>query len=151
MLPRWHIFAGVIFGALFFLTEPSTKPAHLFLAVMASIFIDVDHYLVAALRNKSLSFPQALKYYDNLLKKEQMENKQGIRVKGDFHIFHTLEFHCLVLFIGLAYSPFFYIFLGMLFHSLTDVGSLFYYDRFYRREYLFLNRIRRALKRESNQ
>lgn len=149
MLPRWHIFAGVLLGALFFLIEPSIKPIYLFLAVMASIFIDIDHYFVASFRNKSPSFSQALRYHDDLLKKEQMENKQGIRVKGDFHIFHTLEFHCLVLFLGLVYRPFIFIFLGMLFHSLTDVGSLFYYDRFYRREYFFLNRIRRALKRES--
>ncbi len=147
MLPRWHVFAGILLGVLLFVIAPETKTLYLFLAVMASIFIDIDHYLVAALRNKSPSFSQALKYHEDLLKKEQMENKQGIRVKGDFHIFHTLEFHCLVLFIGLAYSPFFYIFLGMLFHSLTDMGSLFYYDRFYRREYLFLNRIRGALKK----
>ena len=54
-------------------------------------------------------------------------------------MFHTVEFHLLVGLLGLVWIGFFYIFIGMIFHSLLDVVDLTKRDTFYRREFFFFN------------
>jgi hypothetical protein len=77
---------------------------------------------------------------------ERAEKEKGVRKKGDFHPFHTIEFHALVGLLSLLWVGFFYIFLGMMFHSLLDVIYLVYAGRTYRREFFFVRWIYRKLK-----
>jgi hypothetical protein len=81
------------------------------------------------------------------LRKKVVEEKgRGIFKKGDFHIFHTFEFHALVLAIGLIFNPFLYIFIGMLFHSLLDLADLTVKDEVYRREFFLTNWVRKKIE-----
>lgn len=139
MLPRWHILLGAVFTLIVWLFAPNINPLYLVLIFLASFLIDVDHYANAAYKNRHPSLKKALEYHDDLLKREKKEKAQKIFRKGDFHLFHTVEFHILIGLLSFIWVPFFYIFIGMVFHSLLDLASLLYTGYFYRREYFLFN------------
>ena len=136
MLPKTHIILGAIFSALIWIVFPETAWYNVSLIFLSSFLIDFDHYMCAVLKNKSLSLPKALRYYDKLNRMEKIEFKKGMRRKGDFHVFHTIEFHALVFVAGLVFEPFLYIFIGMTFHSLMDIIYGLHERLLYRREFL---------------
>ena len=137
MLPRWHILLGGIFTLLFGLIYPGTYWGYLLLIFLASFLIDFDHYMNAVWKGGSFSLFSAFNYYDKLGKKLEEDHKRGIRRRSDFQIFHTLEFHIVVALLGFIWIGFWYILIGMIFHSLLDVISLRYKGYLYVREYLF--------------
>lgn len=139
MLPRWHLALGALFVVVIWLFYPQTDLFLLGLVLFASVFIDFDHYVNAVKNNKSLSLIRAFDYHKIKGKEELLENKKGIRRKGDFHVFHTVEFHVLIGLLGFLWVGFFYLFIGMIFHSMLDIFSLLYGDRMYRREYFLFN------------
>ncbi len=139
MLPRWHIILGAIFTLIIWVFAPETKFIYLSLVFLSSFLIDFDHYLVALKNTKKISLRKSFYYFKILGKKETKERKQKIKRKGPLYLFHTLEFHILILILSLFRREFFYIFLGMIFHSLLDVVWMIKRDRIYRREYFFIN------------
>ena len=146
MFPRWHILSGLIFTLLFWIVFPQTAWYNIALIVFASVLIDFDHYMCAVWDTKKWSLFKAFEYHERLMKIELKEKRKRIFRKGDFHIFHTIEFHALVLAIGLIFSPFFYVFIGMLFHSLLDLVHLLAKSETYRREFFLANWIRKKIE-----
>ncbi|MCH7567795.1 MAG: hypothetical protein IIA87_00045 [Nanoarchaeota archaeon] len=142
MLPKWHILLGGLFTAIIWFFAPETSPIYLTLIFLSSFLIDFDHYLNSFIKNKKLSLPHALKYYEELNKEDERNYKRGIKKKRNFEIFHTIEFHILIAILGFLWIAFFYIFIGMVFHSLLDLAWLLYKDRFYRREYFLFSWLR---------
>lgn len=116
MLPRWHILFGAIFSILIYFIIPSVGLFNSLLIFFSSFLIDFDHYLAGAIRIKSWNIGKILRYHDKLQKEKLREKK-----KSDFHIFHTIEAHIGVLLMGVLWSGFFYVFIGMVFHSLVDL------------------------------
>ena len=147
MLHKWHVLLGAIFTSLVWLFIPSMPFGYLVLIFLASFLIDFDHYTNAVIKNKHLSLKKAFDYHKIKREEELMDISKGIRKKGDFHLFHTIEFHAAIGILGLIWSGFFYIFIGMLFHSLLDVSSLLFTGVFHRREYFFFNYARKKLRR----
>jgi len=143
MLPRWHVILGAIFTLAIWLIAPQTRLIYLGLLFLASVLIDFDHYLVAVVRTGKISLAEAFNYHDMCRIVHAKEVKRGIRKRGDFHFFHTIEFHVLIGVLGVFFIPFFYIFLGMVFHSLTDLFYALNKGIFYRREFFFFNWLRR--------
>jgi len=146
MLPRWHIFFGAIFATTIWVFAPETNFNYLILVFLSSFLIDFDHYLIALTNTKKISLKKALKYFECLGEQEKTEKKINQRKKGHFYIFHTLEFHILILILTTIKIEFFYIFLGMIFHSLLDVVWMIKKDRIYRREFLLVNWIIKKFK-----
>lgn len=144
MLPRWHIILGAAFTLFIWYIAPTTHPLYLLLLFLASFLIDFDHYVCAARKNGSYSLFKAFEYHKESERKHRIEHAKGIRKKGDFHLFHTVEFHALIMIIGLFWTPFLYIFIGMVFHSLLDLISILRNGVFYRREYFLFNWIRES-------
>ncbi|SRR3989338_270180 len=143
MLPRWHIFLGAIFSIIFLILFPSTAWYGVAIVFLSSFLIDFDHYMCAVKKTNKIWLGDALNYHKILMKKEKEDKRKKIFRKSDFHVFHTLEFHLLVLALAFVYSPFIYIFVGMLFHSLVDVIDMSYKKRIYRREFLLINWLRK--------
>ena len=137
MLPRWHILLGAALAILFWIVSPSMKLIHLLLFFFSSFLIDFDHYVVSLMKTKKFSLRESFKYHEKEKLKEEKEIVKGIRKKGDFHLFHTIEFHFLVGIFGFVWVGFFYVFMGMVFHSLLDVIDLLRRGAFHRREYFF--------------
>ena len=142
MIPRWHILFGAIFTLLIWFFAPNLNWIYLILLFLSSFLIDFDHYVNVVIKTKKLSLFHSFRYHDELQKIELQENKKGLRRKGDFHLFHTVEFHIFVGLLGIFWIGFFYIFIGMVFHSLLDLFWLLQKDRFYRREYFLFNWIK---------
>ncbi len=139
MLPRWHIFFGAIFSLLIWIISPKTPLIYIALLFISIFIMDFDHYLCFFLRTKKLGLFHSFKYHKEMLKQAREEKKKGIKRKGDFHLFHTVEFHILVGLLSISWNGFFYIFLGMVFHSLLDIYSILYESMMYRREFFLVH------------
>lgn len=144
MLPRWHILSGILFSLLLFFFIPGISFLYILLIFISSFLIDFDHYAVSVIKTKKFSLYHSFQYHKQMRKKELAEIKKGIKRKGDFHLFHTIEFHIIIGLLSLVWSGFFYIFIGMVFHSLLDIISLIYDGTFYRREYFLFNWLKKS-------
>lgn len=142
MYPKWHILWGAVFTALIWFFSQEISLLYLALIFIASFLIDFDHYVVAVKKTNKLSLKSALDYHELQAAKTEKEAKKGIRRRGQFHIFHTIEFFILVALLGFIWEGFFFVLIGIIFHSLLDMGYLLYKDRFYRREFFFFNWVR---------
>ena len=138
MYPRWHIFWGAIFSAVIWISAPKTNFIYILFVLFSSILMDFDHYLCAVLKTRKLGLFHSFAYHDEMKEIMLEERNKGIREKGDFHLFHTIEFHILVGLLGFLWIGFFYVFLGMVFHSLLDIVSMLYDDLMYRREFFLV-------------
>jgi hypothetical protein len=147
MLPRWHILYGAIFALVLWAFAPQTGWIFLLLVFLSSFLIDFDHYVASVLKTGKLSLFESFEYHRKKGIVEMREISKGIRRKGDFHLFHTLEFHILIGLLGLLWTGFFYVFIGMVFHSLLDIYSMLNMGVFHRREYFFFNWFGKQLKR----
>lgn len=147
MLPRWHVVFGALASAILYFAGAERNILFLGLFFLSSFLIDFDHYLASVLKMGKWRLRDSFEYHRKMQKVEEDEKKRGIRRKGDFHIFHTIEFHFLVLILGFFWSGFLYVFLGMLFHSMLDFVYLIEAGRIYRREYFLTGWILRKLGR----
>lgn len=138
MLPRWHVLLGGIFALLLWIVVPTVNPLYVTLFFLASFLIDFDHYVCAVMHTRKWGLSEAFEYHRKMDALDLERRKRGIKELGDFHLFHTIEFHVLVGIFGLLWTGFFYIFLGMMFHSLCDLYSLLYSKEMYRREFFFV-------------
>ncbi len=145
MLPRWHVLLGILFALLILIINPNINKFYIILVFLASVFIDFDHYLVAVNKTGKAGLFPAFDYYKRTSVIQKKERSRGIRRRGDFHVFHTLEFHLLVLLLGFLWIGFLFIFIGMLFHSLCDIVYLIKKDYLYRREFFLVNWIRKKI------
>lgn len=145
MYPRWHIILGGIFSLAWKIVFPETAWIYIAIIFLASFLIDFDHYAAAVIRTGRFGLGNAIDYFRRLKIKFEREVKRGIRRKGDVMIFHTIEFHLLVLIAGLFWTPMLYVFIGMVFHSLTDLIYLIYTDRLFVREFWLFNAVRKSL------
>ena len=139
MLPRWHIVLGFLFSIILFLIIPGVSWIMISLVFLASVFIDLDHYANAVYKTGNISLFSAFDYYKQKEREEIAERKRGIRRRGDFQFFHTIEFHLLIALLGFVWIGFFYIFMGMAFHSLLDIIDMGRSGMLYRREFVFSN------------
>jgi len=145
MLPRWHLILGAIFTFSIWLISPEIRLVYLALVFLASVLIDFDHYVIAVIRTGKLSLASSFDYHQ-MCQIEHLKNvKKGIRKKNGLYFLHTIEFHVLIGILGVFFLPFFYIFLGMVFHSLSDLFYLMNKSEVYRREFFFFSWIRKNI------
>ena len=137
MLPRWHIFYGLLFTILLFVVAPGVSVWYLLLVFLASIFIDLDHYLAFVHKTGKISLLHSFEYHRKQGEWMRSQERRGLKPKSDFHLFHTIEFHALIGLLGMIWIGLFYLFIGMIFHSLLDVIDGVQRNTFHRREYFF--------------
>ena len=142
MLPKWHILLGAIFTFIIWISSPEISLLYLSLIFFSSFLMDFDHYAVSVLKTGNISLFDSFDYHKKQTEIEDKEIKKGIRKKGDFHLFHTIEFHILIGLLMFLWTGFFYVFIGMIFHSMLDLISLIYAGKMHRREYFLLNWMR---------
>ena len=145
MRPWWHFLIGAIFTFVIWLVVPDISLLNLGLIFLASFVIDFDHYMAYFLKTREYGFRTWVDYHRKLEKKEIKEIERGIRKKSDFHLFHTIEFHTIIGLLGYFWVGFFYLFIGMIFHSLCDLVYLLVTGRLHRREYFLTNWIRKRI------
>lgn len=139
MLPKWHVLLGIIFTAIIWIFSPQISAIYLILIFASSVLMDFDHYAISVLKTGKISLFNSFDYHKKQGEIEDKEIKKGLKKKGDFHIFHTVEFHLLVGMLILLWAGFFYIFIGMIFHSMLDLISLIHAGKVHRREYSLIS------------
>lgn len=123
MKPLGHIIWGLILSATYYFVFQANL-IDISIIFFSSVLIDFDHYIFYVQRSQNLSLIKAYKYFDGF--------KQG---KKFMMLFHTLEIHLLVLILSFLWLPFFWVFIGMLFHTVVDLASINIYER----EFSFIN------------
>lgn len=114
MLPKGHLLLGLFFTAIIYFAY-SISLFHASLIFFSSFLMDFDHYLWWLKRYKILSLRKA--YFGN----KKLLNNQD---KPIMHIFHTIESHIFIVLLSFFLGVFFFILLGMLFHSITDFFTI---------------------------
>ena len=134
--------------AIVLIAVPDTPLFYLTLFFLSSFLIDFDHYVTSVMKTEKYGLKDSYEHYRKMDVIRKKEIAQSIRKKDDdFHLFHTVEFHALVGLLGIFWAGFFYIFIGMVFHSLLDVIDMTRKGVFHRREYFFFNWMRRKNKK----
>jgi len=128
-----HIIWGFIFSLLILLLFPQIELIGFFLIWSSSVLIDFDHYVYYIYKKKDWSLMKA--YNWNMNKTKQflsLSRKERNKTFTGFFIFHGLEILIILFILGIFLSRyFFFISLGILFHTLLDiVYSSQYMDRF---------------------
>lgn len=123
MLPKWHILIGFVFSyvLVYFLHFSILAGLVVFLW---SFLIDVDHWLIYALRGKfnlTEDYNQHKKITENYLK---LSIKERRKYKRYIIIFHGLEFVLVLVLLSFVNQFFFWILLGTLIHMLADFFDL---------------------------
>lgn len=145
MFPRWHILYGALFALLLGMVAPGVHVSYLLLVFLASVLIDLDHYLACVHKTRKWSLLHAFEYHKKQAAGMRALEKKGLKPKSDFHLFHTLEFHALIGLLGMLWVGFFYLFIGMVFHSLLDVIDGVRMRTLHRREYFFFSWLRKRV------
>ncbi len=113
MFPRIHILFGAIFSILIYFILHFTILS-IILIFLASVFIDVDHYLWYINRKKEFSLKKAFYFHKNL----------PINHKPVMHIFHNIEFLAIISILSYFYNIFLFILIGILFHLILDLIAM---------------------------
>src|SRR3990167_3639223 len=107
MLPLVHVISSTIFCLLLY----PFIGLNAIIVWIASIFIDVDHYLWDIFTRKAW----------NLFKEyKKHKNNELAHYKYKFHIFHLVELIIVLGILSFYNKIIFYIFIGMLFHYILD-------------------------------
>jgi len=125
MFPKWHILFGAIFSLILFLVFK----VNLFYSIvvfLASVLIDVDHYLFYVKRKDDWNLKTAFNWFVALEKKH----------KPLALIFHNIEFVILILILSFFHNFFLFILIGLLFHLSIDLIYLIVADRMGTKEFL---------------
>ena len=104
--------------------------------------------MAAVYKTGDFNLKRVFNYHIERGRTASKEREKGIRIKGDLHIFHTIEFLIMVYLLSFLWYPFIFVFIGMVFHSLLDAGYLINKDYLYRRELFLINWIRRKLSKK---
>jgi len=137
MLPSSHFILGIIFSAiLFFFGIPLWQILIIF---SAAVFIDIDHYLIYAVRKKDWNPKNSFNYFIELGGKY----KSAKNIKAPFAVLHTIEIIGVISLISIYSQFFFLILVGFLFHCIFDIANMLLKGELFVREYslvLYLNR-----------
>lgn len=127
MLPKKHVFFGLAASLILF-------PIFLWkvlLFLIATVFIDFDHYLLYAIKKRDLNLKNAYAFLKILDEKQKRPVFKGTYTLF-LCIFHTYEFLLIILILTITYNPIFPVFLGLIFHVTTDIISIkFQYNKKY--------------------
>jgi len=138
MFPKEHIILGLMFSLVVKFIFPQIEWFYIILIFVASFMIDFDHYAMYVKKTGNFSPVESVRYYYKRIAEAKRRGEVGAKAKKSFFfLFHTLEFHILILLMSYFWIGFLYIFIGMVFHSFLDIVKMSYKKELHTR-WLFL-------------
>jgi hypothetical protein len=129
MLPKYHIFFGILFTLSLYAFFPQTSLLYLAIVFLSSILIDGDHYVYYVFKKKNFSLIKALQWYKEGSKK--MTSLSRTQRKGFYtglYFLHGIEWIILLAILGRFFFPILtYVSIGFLFHFALDIPHEFYF------------------------
>jgi ABC-type protease/lipase transport system fused ATPase/permease subunit len=140
MFPLWHIIWGTVLVLSFKYLTPTISGVEIGLIFFASILVDIDHYFTHWAKTGSKNVLHAMMH----LQKERtsLKEKTGKKNIRKLNLFHTCEFQTGVGILSVFYFPLFFVFVGLIFHSLLDVIWMVRHDVLDTREFFLTRRIK---------
>lgn len=122
MLPQSHFLFGFIFGGILYIFFSQIGILNFFIFLIATIFIDIDHYIYYICKEKKYGFVNAIKWF---LKKRKILGKMSTKkynsFYSSFYFLHGIELLISFLILGYFISDIFYfVALGIGFHLTLD-------------------------------
>jgi hypothetical protein len=133
MLPQNHFFIGLIASVILYFGFPDIGILNLVVFLLASVLIDVDHYLYYVYKKKDWSLVNSVRWF---LKKRAFMRKAGRKVRNEvwvgFFFLHGIEVLTLIWLLGFfIWDIFYFVLLGFLLHLILDyVHQIRERDRF---------------------
>jgi hypothetical protein len=122
MLPQSHFLIGTIVSLFLYYVFPEIGFLNLVIFLLASVLIDVDHYLYYVYRKKNWGPINATKWFlekGRILKNAEQKTRNEFYT--GFYFLHGVEVLILLVILGYLTSSFFYfICLGFLLHLILD-------------------------------
>ncbi len=129
MLPKYHFLYGFLFSLFLFYSFPEINFIEASIIFLASVLIDVDHYIFYIFTKKDLSLKNAYNWFVKKNKKfMKLSYKERLKiVKPIPCIFHGIELTIILIFLSFISNIFIFILLGILFHQFLDFINAIYY------------------------
>lgn len=124
MLPKTHVFYGALLSLSTWFLFPDFTWFPVLLLFFSSVLIDTDHYIWYVVTKKDWNLKNAYYY----LKYEASESHQLM-------LFHTVEFLIFTGLLSFIWFGFYYILIGMLYHSALDIFNMTKQKQLFAREF----------------
>lgn len=120
MLPKYHLLINLIIS-IFLFYFAIINLAYVIIFFLASVLIDVDHYIYYILEKRKFSLNKAYKWF--ILKKSylhKLSKQERKKHHNIFFLFHGIEILILLFIISKTYYFVFFVFLGFVVHLAED-------------------------------
>ena len=117
MYPKQHVILGIILSLLLLLLT-NFNLYQVSIIFLASVLIDVDHYIYYIFRFKSLSLKKAYIWFRKRAKLQPKKRAECLVA------FHTFEFLLLISILAIYFQTMFLILIGFLIHSFIDLFDM---------------------------
>ncbi len=123
MIPRQHLFFGLIFVLILFFIFPQIGWIEFFIIIASTILIDFDHYVYYVYKKKNLNLKKAYYwFFENCKKYCSLSREQKNKYYTGFCFLHGVEILVILFFLGKFFSVYFYyILIGFSFHLFLDI------------------------------
>lgn len=141
MLPKWHIVLGAVFTFIIWQYINASYGNVIFdksllfllsIIFLSSILIDVDHYIYYVFKKRDLNLRKAFNWFLEH-RKEFERNPKPFRF-----VCHSIEFLSILAILSLYFNILFFIFLGFVFHLMTDLIYISIKEKLHLRGFSFL-------------
>jgi hypothetical protein len=135
MLPKCHIFFGLIFSALICFIFRSISFIGISIIFLSSVLIDLDHYLFYVCKTNDFSLKNSLAWFAERRQKfMKMTLSQKEKFKRQQIILHGIEFFIPLVILSCFYPVLNFVLIGVAFHMTLDFIEIFYLkERFYQK------------------
>ncbi len=122
MLPKFHLFFGIIFVVRLHFLFPQISFFNLSIIFLSSFLIDVDHVFYYFLKTGDINPVRVYRWYMKKWKRfHKIPREQRKNIYSGFYLFHGIEVLMILFLLGFYISPLFsFIFIGFSFHLLVD-------------------------------
>ncbi len=133
MLPQNHFFIGLLISAILYFGFPDIGILSLVVFLIATVGIDVDHYLYYVYRKKDWNLINSVRWF---LKKGRALRKIDIKERSEFYtgfcFLHGVEVLILLGVLGyFVWDVFYFVLLGFALHLILDhIHQCFWRGRF---------------------
>jgi hypothetical protein len=126
MLPKYHIFYGLIFSLILFILFPDfIGLTGFFIIFLSSFLIDVDHYLYYAISKKDFSLKNAYSWFiEKSSKANKLSKAEKKKLKTMPCIFHGIEAFFILAILSFFFPIFLFFLLGFAFHEALDAINI---------------------------
>jgi hypothetical protein len=125
MLPKYHLFYGILFAGIVFLLFPEISIIGFAVIILSTVFIDIDHYIYYIILKKDYNLKRSYLWYsDNIKRILSLPINKRKKYYHGIYFLHGIEVMIILVLFGILIHPIFIMILtGFNFHLFLDIAS----------------------------